>query len=208
MNGRTRALRRIGHSRCNINSLNPLRTFPGASSSKASSSLYQRNQFSRVASSSDFIRNPCSVLVLHFTGKRADDAGQLTITLEPATKVIGKMRELFPKSILVGWKYELVGTQNDALAKASRQMEDNRTDACLLNGRAFGPGFAFCRQGDPPREFGDKPGLVDFLAPLAGRDASRRSRVESYSPARSRRSLTSVPIFSDFQKLNSDSFPR
>lgn len=97
------------------------------------------------------------------SAKIASRSGALTINLEPATKVIGKMRELFPKSILVGWKYELVGTRNDALAKASRQMEDNRTDACVLNGRAFGPRFAFCRQGNPPRELGDKAGLVDFL---------------------------------------------
>lgn len=98
------------------------------------------------------------------SAKIASRSGALTISLEPATKVIGKMRELFPKTILVGWKYELVGSRNDALAKASRQMEDNRTDACVLNGRAVGPGFAFCQQGDPPREFGDKSALVDFLA--------------------------------------------
>jgi len=97
------------------------------------------------------------------SAKIASRCGALTINLEPATKVIGKMRELFPTSILVGWKYELVGTRNDALAKAARQIEENRADACVLNGRAFGPGFAFCSQRNPPREFGDKAGLVRFL---------------------------------------------
>ena len=95
--------------------------------------------------------------------KIASRSGALTISLEPATKVIGRMRELFPTSILVGWKYELVGARKDALAKAARQIEENHTEACVLNGRAFGPGFAFCREGNPALEFADKAELVLFL---------------------------------------------
>lgn len=98
------------------------------------------------------------------SAKIASRSGALPINLEPATKVIGKMRELFPTSILVGWKYELVGTRNDALAKDERQIEENRTDACALSGRSFGPGFAFCQHGNPPRELGDKAALVRFLS--------------------------------------------
>ena len=79
--------------------------------------------------------------------KIASRSGALTISLEPATKVIAKMRFLFPKSILAGWKYELAGTRKEAFDKARRQIKDNRTDACVLNGRAYGPGFAFCRSG-------------------------------------------------------------
>lgn len=97
------------------------------------------------------------------SAKIASRSGALTIHLEPATKVIGKMRALFPKSILIGWKYELVGLRNDALAKAARQIEANRTEACVVNGRAFGPGFAFCKPGNPPCEFDDKAGLVNFM---------------------------------------------
>ncbi|MCL4785770.1 MAG: phosphopantothenoylcysteine synthase [Verrucomicrobia bacterium] len=97
------------------------------------------------------------------SAKIASRSDALTINLEPATKVIGKMRDLFPGSILVDWKYELVGTRDDALAKASRQMEDNGTDACVLNGRAVGSGFVFCQEGLPPREFGHKSELVQFL---------------------------------------------
>jgi len=33
----------------------------------------------------------------------------------------------------------------------------------VLNGRAFGAGFAFCRQNRPSRELRDKPELVSFL---------------------------------------------
>jgi phosphopantothenoylcysteine decarboxylase/phosphopantothenate--cysteine ligase len=97
------------------------------------------------------------------SSKIASRSGALTLHLEPATKVIGKMRELFPASMLVGWKYELVGTRNDALAKAARQIDENGTDACVLNGRAFGPGFVFCQQESPLQVFSDKAGLVRFL---------------------------------------------
>lgn len=97
------------------------------------------------------------------SAKIASRSGALTIHLEPATKVIGQMRDLFPKNILVGWKYELVGTRDDALAKAALQIEENRTEACVVNGRAFSPGFAFCQQGKPLREFSGKTDLVSFL---------------------------------------------
>jgi len=95
--------------------------------------------------------------------KIASRSGALTICLEPATKVIAKMRHLFPESILVGWKYELAGTPPEALAKAARQMQENQTDACVLNGHAYGSGFAFCRPTQPIHECRSKKELVQFL---------------------------------------------
>lgn len=95
--------------------------------------------------------------------KIASLSGALTISLEPATKVIAKMRHLFPKSIIVGWKYELSGTPPEALAKAVRQMQENRTDACVLNGQTYGSGFAFCQPTQPIHECRNKTDLVQFL---------------------------------------------
>jgi phosphopantothenoylcysteine decarboxylase/phosphopantothenate--cysteine ligase len=95
--------------------------------------------------------------------KIASRSGALTISLEPATKVIAKMRDLFPESILIGWKYELAGTPSDALAKAARQMQENRTDACVLNGQAYGSGFAFCQPTQAIHKCLDKTALVRFL---------------------------------------------
>jgi len=114
------------------------------------------------------------------SAKIASRSGALTIHLEPATKVIGQMRDLFPKSILVGWKYELVGTRDDALAKAARQIEENRTDACVVNGRAFGPGFAFCQQSRPLQAFSGKTELVSFLT--AWLSAHDQARIVTPSP--------------------------
>ncbi len=91
-------------------------------------------------------------------------SGALTVHLDPATKVISRMRGLFPHSLLVGWKYELAGTPEEALAKADRQMRENKTDACILNGDAYGGSFAFCRPAQPVHECRNKTELVEFLA--------------------------------------------
>jgi phosphopantothenoylcysteine synthetase/decarboxylase len=95
--------------------------------------------------------------------KIASPSGALTISLEPATKVIAKMRFLFPESILVGWKYELAGTRQEALDKAARQIAENRTHGCVVNGQAFGSGFGFCQPGQRLRERETKTELVHFL---------------------------------------------
>lgn len=70
--------------------------------------------------------------------------GRLNLVLAPATKVLPLLREWFPQARLVGWKYELAGTRADALTKAQAQLSECRTDACVLNGAAYGSGFAFC----------------------------------------------------------------
>lgn len=105
-------------------------------------------------------------------------AGGLTLTLEPARKVIAGMRSHFPKAIIVGWKYELEGSRPEALASAWRQIREARTDACVLNGRAWGEGFALCTPPDQVRPVADRAALVQFLPKwlkeTRGSPASRR----------------------------------
>jgi phosphopantothenoylcysteine synthetase/decarboxylase len=76
--------------------------------------------------------------------KFSSRAGRLNLVLAPATKVLPRLREWFPQARLVGWKYELAGTRADALARARAQLTECRTDACVLNGAAYGSGFACC----------------------------------------------------------------
>jgi phosphopantothenate---cysteine ligase (CTP) len=76
--------------------------------------------------------------------KLASRAGALTLELEPAVKVIGELRRLFPRARIIGWKFELNGARSQALAKGRRQIVGNRTDACVVNGRAYGKGFGVC----------------------------------------------------------------
>jgi phosphopantothenoylcysteine synthetase/decarboxylase len=101
---------------------------------------------------------------------RASDApkidsrsGSLTLVLEPAPKVLGQLRTLFPHATIVAWKYELVGQREDALAKAWRQLREHQADACVVNGRAYGRGFALCIPPDQIRELRDKSEVAQFL---------------------------------------------
>lgn len=69
--------------------------------------------------------------------------GRLNLVLAPAAKVLPRLRDLFPQARVVGWKYELAGTRAEAFAKAQSQLIECHTDACVLNGAAYGSGFAF-----------------------------------------------------------------
>jgi phosphopantothenoylcysteine synthetase/decarboxylase len=89
--------------------------------------------------------------------------GELTVTLEPAAKVLPRLRDFFPNARIVGWKYELDGTRNDALAKGRAQMAECGTDACVVNGAAWGAGFGFIEPGREPVVVPDKPALCAFL---------------------------------------------
>lgn len=75
--------------------------------------------------------------------KLSSRVGEIILTLVPATKVIGQLRSIFPRARIVGWKYELDGTHDDALARGRHQLTENATDACVVNGAAYGPGFGF-----------------------------------------------------------------
>ncbi len=117
----------------------------------------------RVAAVRDDAGNACQ------SAKIASRSGALTLQLEPATKVIHELRPLFPRSLLVGWKYELAGTRDEALAKACGQLNEARTDLCVLNGRAAGEGFSVCGGGDAVSQWPTKTALcAELVRLLAG----------------------------------------
>jgi phosphopantothenoylcysteine synthetase/decarboxylase len=111
------------------------------------------------------------------SAKIASRSGALRLELEPATKVLPQMRGLFPDAILVGWKYELAGTQDEAVARAERQVKETGVTACIVNGRAFGPGFGLYEQGRVSRVLKDKSELAEFLPAWLARQASVVARV-------------------------------
>jgi phosphopantothenoylcysteine decarboxylase/phosphopantothenate--cysteine ligase len=99
------------------------------------------------------------------SGKIRSDMAELTISLRPAPKIIHSLRSLFPGALIVGWKYELEGTRADALDRGRSQITSCHTDACVVNGRAYGEGFGFLTV-DAPEEIplADKSALGHFLA--------------------------------------------
>jgi phosphopantothenate---cysteine ligase (CTP) len=101
--------------------------------------------------------------------KVSSRSGPLKLTLLPAPKLIASLRRLFPSSILVGWKYELDGTPDDVMAKGRQQMDDCLTDACVLNGSAYGSGFGFISRSGERAHLPDKAALCRFLIDWAAR---------------------------------------
>ena len=59
----------------------------------------------------------------------------------PTAKIINELRGWFPRATIVGWKYEVDGTRDQVIEKASRQIFENQTDGCVANGPAYGEGF-------------------------------------------------------------------
>ncbi len=90
--------------------------------------------------------------------------GPLSMTLEPTTKIISKLRFWFPESILVGWKYEADGGEAEALRKAENQLREHQLTACIANGPALGEIFQFIAHDGERTLCSSKRELASFLA--------------------------------------------
>jgi phosphopantothenate---cysteine ligase (CTP) len=89
---------------------------------------------------------------------------ELRLILRPALKVLPRLRKLFPQAVIVGWKYELDGARPDAVARARKQITSSNTDACVVNGGAYGAGFGFVTLGgEDVSHLPDKTRLCEFL---------------------------------------------
>jgi phosphopantothenoylcysteine synthetase/decarboxylase len=100
--------------------------------------------------------------------KISSRAGGVTVRLEPAAKLILSLRDWFPTARIVGWKYELDGEREEALAAGRRQLAEARTDVCVVNGAAFGPGFGLLGADGSLVEVANKAELVAGLVNRAG----------------------------------------
>jgi len=96
------------------------------------------------------------------SGKKIRSNAELTLTLRPTGKILPRLRPLFNEALIVGWKYELEGTHADALARARSQISHARTDACVVNGAAYGEGFGLVEDGAVDH-FPDKEALGAHL---------------------------------------------
>lgn len=92
--------------------------------------------------------------------------GTVLAELVPAQKIISKLRGWFPHAQLVGWKYELEGSRAQTIARGVQQLADNKTDACVINGRAYGAGFGLLTTAGKCRHLPDKNRLFNALERL------------------------------------------
>lgn len=89
--------------------------------------------------------------------------GKLLIELLPTLKIIAELRGWFPKTKIVGWKFEADGSRADALAAAQKQVADCSTDLCVVNGPAYGEGFGLVGGKGAPGHLPNPPVLFDAL---------------------------------------------
>ncbi|MGC8743748.1 MAG: phosphopantothenoylcysteine decarboxylase [Verrucomicrobiia bacterium] len=101
------------------------------------------------------------------SGKYQTSMGRLLVELVPTEKIISKLRGWFPEAIIVGWKYEVDRPKVSLIDISKRQIEENKTDACVMNGPAYGKGFGVLSKQGSLLHYDTKEalidGLVDFL---------------------------------------------
>jgi phosphopantothenate---cysteine ligase (CTP) len=101
--------------------------------------------------------------------KISSEAGSIELRLVPKSKLIYDLRDLFANSYIIGWKFELDGTPMDVVKEGMRQIEVNRTNACVLNGSAFGPGFGFCTSLGLVSTLPTKDAISDWIVEVVGK---------------------------------------
>lgn len=107
-------------------------------------------------------------------GKFSTRDGSLLAELVPTPKLLAELRDWFSHAWLVGWKYEVDGGRETVLEQARRQLRDSRTDACVVNGPAYGPGFGILARDGTLRHVEDHARLyVELAQGLAQAEAKR-----------------------------------
>ena len=96
-------------------------------------------------------------------GKLDSSVDSVELVLRRQPKLIGTLRSLFPRALIVGWKFEVAVSISDLLAEAQKQIAANRTDACVVNGPAFAAGFGFCDASGLRASFATKAELARYL---------------------------------------------
>jgi phosphopantothenoylcysteine synthetase/decarboxylase len=85
------------------------------------------------------------------------------LVLRAAPKLLPELSGWFPQATVVGWKYEAEGSRKEAIAKATEQLDRGASHACVLNGPAFGPGFAFFEKKSSEISIPSYPELTNYL---------------------------------------------
>lgn len=95
--------------------------------------------------------------------------GKLLAELLPTPKIISELRGWFPKTKLVGWKFEADGKHADAIVAAQKQIADCKTDFCVVNGAAYGEGFGLLGKSGELKHLANPPVLFDALEKIAAK---------------------------------------
>ena len=100
------------------------------------------------------------------SGKITTRGGALRAELIPTPKLLPQLRGLFPQALIVGWKFEVDGARSQAIERAQSQIQASRSDACVVNGAAYGDGFGILQPSGEIRHSPDSSALFQDLATL------------------------------------------
>jgi phosphopantothenoylcysteine decarboxylase/phosphopantothenate--cysteine ligase len=89
--------------------------------------------------------------------------GKLLVELVATPKIIAGLRGWFPRTRIVGWKFEADGARADAISAAQRQIAECSTDLCIANGPAYGEGFGLMARDGKPLHLASAPLLFESL---------------------------------------------
>ena len=89
--------------------------------------------------------------------------GKLLVELVATPKIIAELRGWFPRTRIVGWKFEADGARADALSAARQQIAECSTDLCVVNGPAYGEGFGLATRNGKVAHLAGAPLLFEAL---------------------------------------------
>jgi phosphopantothenoylcysteine synthetase/decarboxylase len=108
-------------------------------------------------------RSPAGELTEVKSGKISTHHGTLLAELVPTSKIILKLREWYPKAYLTGWKYEVDGERASVVHAGKKQIASSATNACVLNGPAYGEGFGLLKPDGTCTHLENKTALFEAL---------------------------------------------
>lgn len=90
--------------------------------------------------------------------------GNLLVELRPTPKLLPGLREWYPRAMIAGWKFEVEGGREEALEAGRRQLTEAKTDVCIVNGPAHGPGYSVLSASGAIEVAVDAAALLQLLA--------------------------------------------
>jgi len=98
------------------------------------------------------------------SSKYSTREGNLLVELRPTPKLLPGLREWYPRAMIVGWKFEVEGGRDQSLEAGRRQLSEAKSDLCIVNGPAHGPGYSILNASGEIETAADAAGLIESLS--------------------------------------------